>query len=228
MLKMNSLPVNQAAAEAGARVGRLRACARLMVRSGLAAGLVISAGIAGAQTTVTVYGGARGGGEFEDAGNGSTFKLGSGAAVSASIDWPLGDGREGQVFYSFQRSSLPGKAFAQPSDVAVNVSYLHIGGRVFVEGDARQGGGYVVGGLGATFFSPGLAGLSDEVRPSINVGVGWQWMLARNVALRTELRGYLSVINSSGQFFCSGGCVVSIRGQTLGQAEGLLGLSIGF
>jgi hypothetical protein len=53
-------------------------------------------------------------------------------------------------------------------------------------------------------------------------------MLARNVSLRTELRGYLSLINSSGDFFCSGGCVVSIRGKTLGQAEGLLGLSIGF
>ena len=112
--------------------------------------------------------------------------------------------------------------------MAVHVSYLHLGGRVFFEGDAKQGGGYVVGGLGATFFSPGLGGLSDEVRPSGNVGIGWQWTLARNVALRTELRGTLSLINSSGEFFCSGGCVVSIRGKTLAQAEGLLGVSIGF
>ena len=178
---------------------------------------------------MTLYGGARGGGEFEDAsGNGNTFKLDSGAAVSASVDWQLDDGRQGQVFYSFQRSALPGRAFGQPAEVAVNISYLHLGGRVFFEGDARHGGGYVVGGLGATFFSPGLAGLSDEVRPSGNVGIGWQWTLAPNVALRTELRGYLSVINANGEFFCSGGCVVSIRGTTLMQAEGLLGLSIGF
>lgn len=178
---------------------------------------------------MTVYGGARGGGEFEDAsGNGNTFKLDSGAAVSASVDWQLDDGRQGQVFYSFQRSALPGQAFGRPAEVAVNISYLHLGGRVFFEGDARLGGGYVVGGLGATFFSPGLAGLSDEVRPSGNIGIGWQWTLARNVALRTELRGYLSLINASGEFFCSGGCVVSIRGKTLVQAEGLLGLSIGF
>jgi len=148
--------------------------------------------------------------------------------VSASVDWPLDDGRQGQLFYSFQRSALPGRAFGQPAAVAVNISYLHLGGRVFFEGDARRGGGYVVGGLGATFFSPGLAGLSDEVRPSGNVGVGWQWTLAPNVALRTELRGYLSVINANGEFFCSGGCVVSIRGTTLMQAEGLVGLSIGF
>ncbi len=205
------------------------ACAALLVRGAVVAGLAASAAAVGAQTTMTLYGGARGGGEFDDAsGNGTTFKLKNGAAVSASLDWPLDDGRQAQVFYSFQHSALPGKAFAQPADVAVNVSYLHLGGRAFIEGDAKQGGGYVVGGLGASFFSPGLAGTSNEVRPSANVGLGWQWPLARNVALRTELRGYLTLINSSGEFFCSGGCVVSIRGQTLLQVEGMLGVSIAF
>jgi hypothetical protein len=53
-------------------------------------------------------------------------------------------------------------------------------------------------------------------------------MLSRQIALRTELRGYLTLINSSGGFFCSGGCVVSIRGDTLTQVEGLLGLSFAF
>ena len=208
---------------------RSRKGAGLLARAALVAGLVVSAGAAGAQTSVTLYGGARGGGDFEDAsGNGSTFKLKSGGAVSASVDWQLDDGRVGQVFYSYQRSALPGKAFGQANDVTVNVSYLHLGGRAFFDGDSRSGGGYVVGGLGATFFSPGLGGLSDEVRASANVGIGWEWPLARNVAVRTELRGYLTLINSSGQFFCNGGCVVSIRGNTLAQAEGMLGVSIGF
>ena len=226
---MNSSIVNPSAPES-APVRRLHACAALLSRAALVAGLAVSAGAAAAQTAVTIYGGARGGGGgFEDAsGNGNEFRLKSSAAVSASIDWQLDDGRVAQVFYSFQRSALPGKAFGQPADVAVNVSYLHLGGRAFFEGDSRSGGGYVVGGLGATFFVPGLGGLSDEVRPSANVGIGWEWPLARNVVLRTELRGYLSLINSSGQFFCSGGCVVSIRGATLTQAEGMVGLSVGF
>ena len=225
---MNSTRVNRLVPRS-ARARRGRESAGLLGRGVLVLGLALSAAAAGAQTSVTLYGGARGGGDFEDAiGNGNTFRLKSGAAVSASVDWQLDDGRQGQVFYSFQRSALPGRAFGQPASVAVNISYLHLGGRVFFDGDPRRGGGYVVGGLGATFFSPGLAGLSDEVRPSANVGVGWQWTLAPNVALRTELRGYLSVINASGEFFCSGGCVVSLRGTTLLQAEGLLGLSIGF
>jgi hypothetical protein len=209
--------------------GRLFSCAGLLVRGGLAAALAVACATAGAQTTMTLYGGARGGGEFEDAsGNGNTFGLDSGAVAAASVDWLLGDGRLGQVFYSFQRSALPGRAFGQPAEVTVNISYLHLGGRVFFEGDAKQGGAYVVGGLGATFFSPGPAGLSNEVRPSGNIGLGWQWTPAPNVALRTELRGYLSLINARGEFFCSGGCVVSIRGSALTQVEGLLGLSVGF
>jgi hypothetical protein len=111
--------------------------------------------------------------------------------------------------------------------VTVNISYLHLGGRAYFEGDARNGGGYVVGGLGATFLLARAGGLSDEVRASANLGIGWEWPLARNVALRTELRGYLTLINSSGQFFCSGGCVVSIRGDTLVQAEGMVGCRSG-
>jgi len=226
---MKSSLANPSVREPNAPARHLRALAGFGVRAALVVALAVSAAAAGAQTTVTLYGGARGGGDFEDAsGNGSTFKLDSGAAFSASVDWPLDDGRVGQVFYSFQRSALPGKAFGQQAEVAVNISYLHLGGRAFFEGDARNGGGYVVGGLGATFFSPGLGGLSDEVRPSANVGVGWQWMVARNVAVRGELRGYASLINSSGEFFCSGGCVVSIRGNTLAQFEGMVGVSVGF
>jgi hypothetical protein len=225
---MNSSLANPSVSEA-TPLTRLRARAALLARAALVAGLVVCAGAATAQISVTIYGGARGGGDFEDAsGNGNTFKLKSGAAGSASVDWRLDDGRVSQVFYSFQRSALPGKAFGQPADVAVNISYLHLGGRAYFEGDATNGGGYVVGGLGATFFAPGLGELSDEVRPSANVGIGWEWPLARNLALRAELRGYLSLINSSGQFFCSGGCVVSIRGTALTQAEGMVGLSIGF
>jgi len=210
-------------------VRRTRSLADRVARGVLVLAIAVSAGGAAAQTSLTLYGGARGGGDFEDAnGNGTTFKLKSGGAVSASVDWQLDDGRVGQVFYSFQRSALPGTAFGQPADVTVNISYLHLGGLAFFDGDARNGGGYVVGGLGATFLSPGLGGLSDEVRASANVGVGWDWPLARNIALRTELRGYWTFINTSGQLFCSGGCVVSIRADSLVQAEAMVGVSIAF
>ena len=223
------LSVSPASAGRSAQGAQWPARASLAMRGAMLVALGLAAAAAGAQTTLTLYGGARGGGDFEDAsGNGQRFALDNAAAAAVSVDWPLADGRLAQVFYSFQRSALPGQAFGQSAEMAVNISYLHFGGRVFFNGDARQGGAYVVGGLGATVFSPGLAGLSDEVRPSANLGIGWQWTLTANVALRTELRGYLSLVNTSGEFFCSGACVVSIRGSSLTQAEGLVGLSIAF
>ncbi|MEQ1774346.1 MAG: hypothetical protein ABL891_11240 [Burkholderiales bacterium] len=46
--------------------------------------------------------------------------------------------------------------------------------------------------------------------------------------LRAELRGYATLIRSDGAFFCSGGCTVSIRGDTMTQLEAMVGVSVGF
>jgi len=201
-----------------------------LVRSMIATALALVSSTVLAQGAVTLYGGVRGGGDFTDQNaNDASVNLKSGGAVAASYDWVLDDGRQAQVFTSFQRSALPGSVANRSSDIAVNVSYLHIGGRVFFDGTHATSGSYLVGGLGITYFAPSLDGLSSEVRPSMNVGLGHQWVLARQLALRTELRGYLTLVNSSGGFFCSGGaCIVKIRGDTLLQVEGLLGLSYAF
>ena len=203
---------------------------RVLVRSTFAAGLVLAASAAAAQGVVTLYGGARGGGEFFDQNAGdAVVKLDSGTAGALSFEWLLADGRLAQVLYSYQRSALPGSVANGTGDLAINISYLHVGGRVYFDGTDVESGTYLVGGLGITHLAPSLHGLSSEVRPSMNLGLGYQWMLSKQVALRTEVRGYLTLIHSSGGFFCSGGgCVVSIRGDTILQVEGLLGLSYGF
>ena len=82
-------------------------------------------------------------------------------------------------------------------------------------------------GVGATLFNPG-AGYSSELYPSINLGMGYQWLLGKTFALRAEARGYATLVNSSSGVFCSGGCVVSIKGDTVGQGEVMLGLSTRF
>lgn len=195
----------------------------------LALSLALAAGAASAQVAATLYGGARSGGSFVDRNAGDvTVDLGGGAAAAFSLDWDLGDGRQAQLFVGSQRSALPGSVAGVPGTLAVRITHLHAGGRAFLGGTPAGGGLYAVGGLGLTQLSPGLAGLVDEWRPSMNVGLGWQWQPAPAVALRAELRGYITFVNSSGGFFCSGGCVVALRGDTLTQAEALVGLSVGF
>jgi hypothetical protein len=51
---------------------------------------------------------------------------------------------------------------------------------------------------------------------------------AVSLAVRVEARGYATLVNSSGGVFCSGGCVVSIKGDSVTQGEVMLGLSSRF
>ena len=59
----------------------------------------------------------------------------------------------------------------------------------------------------------------------MNIGVGYQWPVGGTLAVRVEARGYATLVNSTGGVFCSGGCVVSIKGDTVTQGELMLGLS---
>jgi len=181
--------------------------------------------------SVTLYGGFRGGSGFEQAvPPNNAVDMRSTAAGSVAIEWPRGDRRPFQLLFSYQRTHLdlgqPSTPGA-PTEMPLQVGYLHIGGLNYFDGQPGIGP-YVVGGLGATFLNPSLAGTSSRVRPSMNVGLGYQWPLSPTVALRSELRAYLTAINSSGSFFCSGGCVVQIQSALMTQYEAMIGVSFGF
>ncbi len=179
--------------------------------------------------TVTAYGGWRssGAGLQRSAPSDPAVRLGSGPAAAMSIDWTIDAARQLQLFGSHQQTELEtstGSGAGTPLRVPLKLSTLQLGGTNFIDG--RVGNGtYVVGGLGFTHLSPGLAGFESELRLSLSLGLGYQWPLSTGLSLRTELRGWGTLINSGGSFLCSGGCTVSIKGETLTQVEALLGLA---
>jgi hypothetical protein len=185
----------------------------------------------GQATSVTTYAGYRGSGQGlqREAPVDEALRLGAGGAGSLSIDWAVDAARQLQVFVSLQRSELQtvSSSAGTPQRIPVRQSLLHIGGTNFVDGQVGRGT-YVVGGLGVTQLTPSLAGYASALRLSMNLGLGYQWPLAPALAVRTELRGYGTLINSRGAFLCSGGCTVSIKGESLTQAELMLGLTWGF
>jgi hypothetical protein len=207
-----------------------------MHASSLIPHLVVGAALAGAwpafaQKAITLYGGARAGSGFEQATTPSAdADLRSSGAVSLGIDWPYDATRQFQLLLSHQRTQLelaPTSTPGAPTELPLRVSYVHIGGINYFEGQLSRGP-YVAGGLGITHLSPSLEGTSSRVRASMNVGIGYHLPLAPTLALRTELRGYLTAINSQGSFFCSGGCVVQIKADTLVQVEAMVGLTLMF
>jgi hypothetical protein len=177
---------------------------------------------------LTMYAGYRGGGSFTDADTERGLELDSSVAVSIALDLPLDASRQIQIFLSHQRTDLDldGTSAAGGDKLPMNITYLHIGGTNFFEGGIGKGP-YVVGGLGATLFDPGQ-GYSSEWYPSINIGIGYQWPVGNTLAVRVEARGYATLVNSNGGVFCSGGCVVSIKGDSVSQGELMLGLSARF
>lgn len=202
--------------------------------------LTLSGVAATAQTVsrddaVTLYGAYRGGGGFTDATSGQTLRLNDSGAGAISYDRGLDGSRQLQLYASYQSTRLRldrsavvnPPAGAAPAPLPIKVMYFHIGGVNYFDGPIGRGP-YVVGGIGATVFAPGSNSTSDEVRPSLNLGIGYQSALGERVALRLEARGYATVVNSSGGLFCSGGCVLKIKADSVTQGEVQLGVSYRF
>lgn len=209
---------------------RMQPFAHRRFRPLLVAAAAVLALPAWAQNAITAYGGARAGSGFRASGSDAALDLRSSAAASLALEWPYDSSRQLQLLASHQRTRLAlGSAAGAgaPAEMPLRVSYLHLGGLNFFDGPVGRGP-YVAGGLGLTVLSPRLQGTSSRVRASLNAGLGYQWPLTQQLALRAELRGYATLIRSTGSFFCSGGCVVQIKGDTLTQVEGQLGLTFGF
>jgi hypothetical protein len=176
---------------------------------------------------VTLYAGFRDGGTFTEVDTQQSLGLDGSGAASLAVDIGVDTSRQIQFFLSHQRTdlSLKGASAGSPA-LPMNITYLHFGGTNFFGGEIGRGP-YVVGGIGVTFFDPSQ-GYSSELRPSGNLGIGYQLPLGGTFALRFEARGYATLFNSSGGLFCSGGCVISIQGDLITQGEVMLGLSARF
>jgi len=175
------------------------------------------------ESNVTVYAGYRFSGGFTDETTGKTWDLTEGPSFAVAADFAIDPKTQWEIFISHRNSSLRASGFSPGADnIRLGITYYHVGGTYFVDNIGK--GVYVVGGLGATHFDPG-ADLSSALRFSLNLGVGYMIPLGQTLAVKLEGRGYITLVNSSSAFLCSGGCVVQIKGDTLTQGEVMAGLA---
>ena len=179
---------------------------------------------------LTVFAGTRFGGSFQDTRTDEVVRLRDSSAFSAAFDVGIDAARQLQFFVSRQNSRLPLRPGSPAASLPLRVTIAHVGGTNFFDdpGGAIGSGPYAVGGIGLTRLDPGLDGFSPETRPSLNIGFGWMQPLGSRLALRIEARGYLTLINSSGALFCSGGCTLQVKGDLLQQGEVMIGLTARF
>jgi|SRR5262249_25955754 len=211
-----------------------KATSALLLTVVLGAAAAGNAAEPGRDNAFTLYAGYRDGGRFTDVTTGNKLPIEASGVGAASLDIALNPnaGTQLQIYVSRQRSQVDARLATQPLAPAapipakfpMAVTYAHVGGTIFPSQKIGQGA-YLAGGLGATLFEPDLQGLANELRPSISLAIGYQLPLGERVALRFEARGFATLVNSSSALFCSGGCVISIKGDTVTQGDLLLGLA---
>lgn len=191
--------------------------------------LAVSVPAAPGDWEITPFAGYRFGGGFDETGTERRLDLEEGGGLGLVVGRALDHQRKIEVLLSRQSSAFEVQDLGlAPADLdaSLNVYYLHLGGAYLFDGQRMRP--FLSGGLGVSHFDPADPQLSRETRFSGSLGGGLLIALTQNVGIRLEGRGYLSLFDSSGSIFCSGGCVISLQGDAMTQFEFMAGISAAF
>ncbi len=178
---------------------------------------------------VSPFVGYRFGGTFDLIDTGTHVDVDNHTSFALALDLWADEVTQYELFYSRQSTSVSGQSLA-PSDL--DVEYLHIGGTVLLDNSQRLQP-YLVGGLGATRFTPNSAVGHNSAYFSASLGAGLRVPFNRHFSLRLEARGFATILNSNTDVFCrsdqSGGlCRIHGRGSAFIQGDLLAGAAYAF
>jgi hypothetical protein len=182
-----------------------------------------------AQTVeVTPFGGYRVGGSIAEVEGRVVADDDGGPSVGVVVDVVFGsptDGLKVEGVFSRERARLKlrGGFFDPPTYAWVTVDQILVGGvRDLADGRVRP---FLSGLLGLTrYAAPG----DTEVRFAVGMGAGVKFFATRNIGLRLDARGYMTVISLSGSTVCAGGCVIRFSVNPAFQGDFTAGLIVAF
>ena len=191
-----------------------------LLLAGLPAGAVASDGL-----EFVPFVGYRFGGGFDDDAAGQTTDLEDNGSWGFAISSAASPMTRYEFLYSHQDTRLIDKV--NPADTFdLNIHYLQLGGTVDVSHDRIIP--FFSGGIGLTHMSPGRSGLNDETRMSLSIGGGLKWFPTESLGIRLEMRGYGTLMDTSGSLFCDRGCDLQLSSDLFPQFETNLGLIFRF
>ncbi len=169
--------------------------------------------------------GYRFGGSFDDELSGESRDVEEQGSWGFAVSTPASPTSRYEFLYSHQDTRLTDKA--NPQDTFdLDIHYLHLGGTVDVSHDRFIP--FFSGGIGMTHMNPGRSGLSDETRLSLSLGGGLKWYPTDSLGIRFEMRGYGTLLDTSGSLFCDRGCELELSSDLFPQFETNLGLIFHF
>jgi|GEM_PF-859965 len=192
--------------------------------------LLAAPAVARAQTVeITPFGGYRVGGSIGEVGGRAVEDDDGGPSVGVIVDVVFGspiDGLKVEGLFSRERANLRVNAglLDPPTHVRVEVDQIHVGG-IQELGDGRIRP-FLAGLLGLTRYAvPG----DTEVRFSVGMGAGAKFFATRNVGLRLDARGYMTIVDAGGAGVCGGyGCAIAYRVNPAFQGDFTVGLIVAF
>jgi hypothetical protein len=170
--------------------------------------------------------GYRWGGDLEtESGHG--ISLEDGRAYGLSFDYSTADnpGIKLEILWSRQESGFDLSTPSSLQSLDMTVDNFQIGG--VLETSRGRARAYLTGLIGATLFDPEDS--DPEAYFSLSIGGGVKYFLFPNLALRADLRGYCTVVDSESAFISSGGVtLVRFSGSTMWQGEITGGITLAF
>jgi hypothetical protein len=175
---------------------------------------------------ISPYYGYRFGGAVQNSLNGKTYSFQDSPAYGLFLDvGPTNSDLKLEVMWSRQDTHLDLQGLGGAGRVNLSIDQIQIGASSETGGEHLRG--YLSGMLGGTYFSP--EGFDTDLRFSLGVGGGAKYYFTRNIALRADLRGFCTFVDTSSAFISHNGTtVVGFSGSTMWQGQATLGLSIVF
>jgi hypothetical protein len=185
---------------------------------------------AAAQTVeISPFGGYRVGGSIAEVNGGTVDDDDGGPSAGVIVDVDFGSTTAGlklEGVFSRERTNLEVRygAFDPTTQVRVEVDQLLIGGvQDFDYGRVRP---FLSGLLGITRY--GVAG-DNEVRFTVGVGAGAKFFATRNLGLRLDARGYMTIVDLGGAGVCGGfGCAIAFNVSPVFQGDFTAGVIVAF
>jgi len=194
---------------------------------GIAGFLFVSAiGLRAQSFEISPFFGYRFGGTIENS-RGESSDLKAAPAYGLSFDYSpyKNDSMKLELFWSRQDSQMDLGTVGGLEHMGLWVDVFQIGG-VYESGQGRLHE-TVTALVGATVFSPEEGDV--EARFSLSLGLGVKYFLSKNLALRADLRGYCTVVESEGAFISTGGNTVAyFSGSGFWQGEVSGGFTLSF